>query len=153
MNHRPVGEICPQTRGPGMPVMGEFGCSADTDCDGGVNGRCNSNGGGALMNVCTYDECFSDTDCPTGIPCACRSQFNANVCLTESGCRIDSDCGTNGFCSLAPRTASSCVEAYYCHTANDSCLSDSDCADGGPSLCGYEPANQRWACASFCAIP
>jgi len=126
---------------------------SDAECDAGINGRCGVNGGGALINVCSYDECFSDPDCTTGAPCACRSVSNANTCLTDSDCRVDADCGDGGYCSLSPASSLSCAMSYHCHTANDQCLNDFDCSDAGTALCAFDPGNLNWACTFFCALP
>jgi hypothetical protein len=47
------------------------------------------------------------------------------------------------------------VGGYYCHTANDQCVDDSDCVStGGYAACGYSTANGRWECTmiAVCAI-
>jgi hypothetical protein len=153
IDHRPAGQSCPTTRGPGNPDPGIFGCTNDAQCDAGTNGRCNPALGGALMNVCTYDQCFQDSDCGTGVPCDCRSDFNANVCRSGSNCRVDGDCGANGYCSPSKPSSFSCTTTYYCHTSQDRCINDSDCGDAGSGICAYDQAHSRWDCAFFCAIP
>ena len=52
---------------------------------------------------------------------------------------------------------------YYCHTASDLCLNDSDCAspDAGTATypltytpCAYNVQNKRWECAQLtCGLP
>ena len=56
---------------------------------------------------------------------------SSNVCY-PAGCRVDADCGPGGYCSPSP-TLGCCggPSGFHCHTPQDSCLNDSDCADGG----------------------
>jgi hypothetical protein len=47
------------------------------------------------------------------------------------------------------------VAGYYCHTANDQCIDDTDCvATMGNATCAYSTANSRWECVMYgvCAI-
>lgn len=102
----------------------------------------------------------------------------ANACVTESNCAVDADCGPDGYCSpsvvndfcncpttaLCPDSAAcyadgtkvpcvcgdSCGHGYYCHTPNDTCLDDSDCAQG---TCNYDRLDQLWRCAICWPIP
>jgi hypothetical protein len=71
-----------------------------------------------------------------------------NTCLT-SNCRVDADCGAGGYCSPADNV-SSCgsVLGYFCHTASDMCLDDSDCTGSGmgPQVCTYVPTAGHWEC-------
>jgi hypothetical protein len=100
---------------------------------------------------CTYDACEHDTDC-TGETCACHgSPYMAslgNSCV-QGNCRIDADCGANGYCSPS-EDPNSCggLLGYYCHTANDQCIDDSDCASSGVGLevCGYSTTTNIWSC-------
>jgi hypothetical protein len=154
LSHRAVGELCSHTRTTGIIDMGAIGgCMSDAECDGGINGRCSPSGGGARINHCTYDECFSDSDCPSGVPCACRSVSNANTCLTQSDCQLDSMCGDGGYCSLSPSSSLDCTPSYHCHTSQDRCLNNFDCSDAGDQLCAYDAVNARFDCASFCLVP
>jgi hypothetical protein len=61
-------------------------------------------------------------------------------------CRVDSDCGANGYCS--PTAGGGCggVSGYYCHTAEDTCVNDSDCQMNGPDVCEYSTGDGRWEC-------
>jgi len=151
-NHRPIGLMCPQQRGPGIsevgpgclanaPLASLIGCTRDSDCTAGTNGRCLQYGGPACNYHCSYDDCSSDSDCSAHAPCACRtssSDTGANSCATASNCRIDADCGPGGLCS-----ASQCGQGYFCHTPKDSCLDDSDCASG---TCNFDLTSQAWLC-------
>jgi hypothetical protein len=134
---------------------GSFRCLQDSDCTAGTNGRCGNPGGPAGCD-CSYDTCMQDTDCPTDQTCACHgSAYNdfGNTCVAGN-CRVDADCGAGGYCSPTAPAGGWCgdVGGYYCHTPNDLCLDDSDCADtdagafAGPGFCEYATTNMRWEC-------
>jgi hypothetical protein len=159
LNHRPFAPVCPSDRPAfNCSLTGPFpGCHADGDCTSGVNGRCAGNGHDGCN--CSYDTCTNDADCAANQLCACRNTWHygalgPNVCL-PSNCRVDSDCGPNGFCSpsLDPTCGSFIgVTGWYCHTASDTCTNDDDCAvlDGGyfKPFCGYRPEVGHWACST-----
>src|SRR5260370_6166442 len=73
-----------------------------------------------------------------------------NSCVFGN-CRVDGDCGNGGYCSpsRATRCASRGVTGYDCHTSNDRCFDDSDCAAAGcaSSWCIYQPEVGYWACS------
>ena len=100
---------------------------------------------------------------------------SANSCLSGGNCRLDADCGDGGYCSpsqvnnicFCPSTAlcadgsgacyagnqqvscacgDSCGHSYFCHTKQDGCVDDSDCAAG--QTCNYDTVNYRWDCAT-----
>lgn len=152
-NHRPEAVVCDEERPPGYdgsyPVTGE--CESDDDCVAGERGRCTDMRG---LTVCTYDECVDDSACPTGGPCGCEQGFWAehNVCLAGN-CRLDSDCGVNGYCSP---TLGDCgnytgIIGYWCHTPEDECVNDSQCASTseslGPGYCMYASEVGHWVCS------
>jgi hypothetical protein len=62
-------------------------------------------------------------------------------------CRVDADCGAEGYCSPSPLTAicGDSLAGYYCHTAPDLCIDDSDCSGEG---CVYSTTNSRWECVA-----
>jgi len=164
--HRAAHASCPSQRGSGGPDLQQVCptppppttvcCSSDAQCDGN-NGRCLNFGHAGQQ--CTYDECFTDSNCPSGAPCICRSSptdNTANVCEPGGNCVVDSDC-SGRYCSPSPSPAeeecggtSPYLFPYYCHTAMDTCVDDSDCfVDGrGPFFCVYEPQARHWACSS-----
>jgi hypothetical protein len=164
LDHRAAGACCPSQRGPGPSGQpypsGSTTCTSDSDCTGGANGRCFPFAGLVGPGGCSYDECFTDSNCPSGTPCLCRSSpsdDSANVCVPGGNCVVDSDCGPGGYCSPS---RGSCEELspYYCHTASDTCISDSDCpyVDGGESyvtVCAYNPQAHRWACNQLRCLP
>src|SRR5207237_924742 len=47
-----------------------------------------------------------------------------NFCVAGN-CRIDSDCGINGFCSASGEPS---IVGYFCHTPQDTCINDNDCS-------------------------
>jgi hypothetical protein len=101
--------------------------------------------------LCTYDTCYSDSSCTLGGPCACEGESGSpgNSCV-RGNCRTDADCGSNGYCSP---TLGGCgnyggVVGYYCHTAADTCVNDSECVMPmmPPGYCMYSPEVGHWAC-------
>jgi hypothetical protein len=127
-------------------------CAYDSDCtDGGANGRCLASPGGPAGCYCTYDQCQRDTDCKAGELCVCHDstrQWGGNTCM-PGNCRIDSDCGPNGYCSPEYGWPQQCgyVIGYYCHTKNDLCTNDSDCASN--KVCTWVGDAGAWECRSF----
>jgi hypothetical protein len=134
-------------------------CSTDADCaDAGPNGRCDmSTGGGAQRCFCASDMCADDSTCPSGQTCACHGSAylgQGNTCV-PGNCRVDSDCGTGGYCSPS-RGSGNCggIVGYYCHTAQDKCVNDSDCADaGGAFACDWSPTAGYWKCSMLELCP
>jgi hypothetical protein len=191
VNHRPSGAPCPSQRGPGpscatticasqpYPPGVATTCSSDSQCTAGRNGRCFPFEGLVGPGGCSYDECFSDSNCGERTPCLCRSSSadnSANVCDAGGNCAVDSDCGSGGYCSPSMETCSSAApevevqdnyagpNPYYCHTASDLCINDSDCAslDAGTATtsscpiytpCAYNVQDKRWECTQFSCCP
>jgi hypothetical protein len=159
-NHRPSSKACPIDRPPGFvdPVCSMSGgidqCKTDQDCTNGKNGRCYTNSGGArcLGNTCSYDGCFGDGDCQGNVPCECRASeaHGANICVGNSNCRVDADCGPGGFCSRSG--VSNCSFGYFCHTPSDECVDDADCknAAGFSPVCAYDRMLAHWRCLNPC---
>jgi hypothetical protein len=158
-NHRPDDSQCTAPRAAGncaLP-MGVGACTNDSECtDGGANGRCTENMGGAQFCSCTYDTCVHDTDCPMNQLCVCHdSAYNGggNVCM-PGNCRVDYDCG--GFDCSPTHGTTGCggVTGYYCHTARDTCVNDSDCADAGSlDVCAFSMTTNRWECGPELLCP
>jgi len=152
INHRPDDSQCVAPAPPGDCTYGgqaPVECTQDSQCSTGTNGRCTNDGPIAGCH-CTYDSCAQDSDCPTGQTCACHGSpytyDQGNTC-TPGNCRVDADCGDGGYCSPAENSMS-CggVLGFYCHTAGDLCVNDSDCSAGGPQVCTYSTAAGRWQC-------
>lgn len=152
LEHRPERITCDDLRETAdLPISMPGDCTAHEDCTQGRNGRCTPMlGGGA----CTYDECFEDADCGSQQVCRCDGgRFGNNAC-SIGDCAVDSDCGPGGWCSP---TLSDCgkyfgIKGYYCRTAADECLNDSDCTEqaegwlGLPGYCAYSPEARHWVC-------
>jgi hypothetical protein len=153
VNHRPSDAQCSTSAPPGDCVapFPDAGCASDNDCaEAGTNGRCINQGGGpAAPCFCTSDTCSVDTNCPNGQTCACQgapyTDGHSNTCVTGN-CRVDADCGAE-YCSPSSLTAicGDSLAGYYCHTATDRCIDDSDCSGGG---CVYSTTDSRWECVS-----
>ncbi len=171
--HRAAPACCPSLRGPASssqpypPGVASFlaadagGCTSDSDCKGGVNGRCFPFGGLVGPGGCSYDECFTDSNCGSGTPCLCRSSStdnSANLCDPGGNCAVDSDCGPGGYCSPSYGCEGS---TYYCHTASDTCVNDADCpsVDAGENSCPvtarcvFNPQAQSWGCSPLVCCP
>ncbi len=177
--HRASASVCTQARPPGRscatsPCVSPYpfgvfvdagsNCGADQDCTTGSNGRCNCGAIGATAgesNNCSYDQCASDSDCSGGV-CVCREdsirntagacQATQTICL-PGNCHIDSDCGDAGYCS--PSTFPGCGPVwwygYFCHTASDDCVDDSDCNEAG-AYCAFSAASGHWSCSAGACI-
>ena len=150
--HRAALTACPQSVASTMQA-----CTTDADCTGVTGfsavGRC------ILFNgqmLCSYDTCASDDDCGASpAVCLCEGQWHVysavspgNACRTGN-CRVDSDC-PGSICSPSVGFGATFYGyvGYYCHTPQDQCRCDSDCASP-TSSCAYNPASGAWACASF----
>jgi len=83
---------------------------------------------------------------------------------------VDSDCGPCGYCSpsvnpCGPTDSDALTEGingpnpYYCHTAFDLCINDSDCGlldagvPGTYTICAYNPQALRWECSHLVCLP
>ncbi len=135
----------------------DAGCAGDSVCISGTNGRCINQGGGlAAPCLCTYDACVHDSDCPDGQTCACHgapyTDGRDNACV-KGNCRVDTDCAPGRYCSPSILTAEcgDSLAGYYCHTAADLCVDDSDCravgSRAGIPSCVYSTTDSRWECA------
>jgi hypothetical protein len=166
--HRAAGTSCAQQRAavhptpvdPNLYPPDSNPCAQDSDCMDGQNGRCVQPAPGPRRLTCSYDECFADAQCTSNAPCECRasaSDGSPNSCLQSGNCRVDADCGEGGYCSpsllnqfcICP-SPTLCGQGYFCHSPKDTCLDDSDCADGS---CNYDSVEKRWACARCTPIP
>jgi len=187
VSHRATSACCSAERGPGpsgqpylyceatatvCPSPSATTCASDSECTSGVNGRCFPFEGQVGPGGCSYDECFTDSGCGARIPCICRGSStdnNANVCDVGGNCAVDSDCGQDGYCSPSVQVVPNQMPnvcwgsaPYYCHTAADLCINDSDCpaSDAGAPpfpptyTCAYSPQDSRWECMqAVCAYP
>jgi len=148
--HRASAEKCPDTphdQHAGPTAKGD--CKANTDCTAGKNGLCVDHyiGQGDFSAECEYDTCFSDADCPKG-PCLCGGAKANNHC-GHGECKTDADC-KGSYCSPSPDDCNWGTKGWYCHTAKDECVDDSDCTkDGkgeGEGYCWLDEKAGHWAC-------
>jgi hypothetical protein len=175
-----VGFDCPDTGAPplpGNPCTVDSDCTAGMDgvclcypdiCsasvpppntgqDSGVTDPCYQDGGLTGLytgTVCSYDECRVDSDCGQRVPCYCRDPNifgEPNVCLPASKCALDSDCSPPGFCSPSYVANQSPPLGFFCHTQDDTCVDDSDCASFGPygASCQFDTTSDIWHCVAF----
>jgi hypothetical protein len=176
LKHRPAAVSCTSQRAPGPPTQpyppGQAsrlapdagGCTSDSDCTSGLNGRCFPFEGLVGPGGCSYDDCTTDSNCGSKAACLCRSSSSdnsANVCDRGGSCAVDSDCGPGGYCSPSGETCAGLT--YRCHTAQDACTNDSDCpsidadAGGSPCItgagCAYSPQAQHWVCSQLTCCP
>ncbi len=152
VTHRETSVVCTPSVASAMQI-----CTSDADCVGvsgfSAAGHCIPFDGQML---CSYDTCFSDEQCGASpAVCLCAGQWHVfagvspgNTCRTGS-CRTDSDC-PGALCSPSVGFGAAFYGYVgdYCHTAQDQCRCDSDCASPLPS-CAYNPEIGAWACASF----
>lgn len=97
------------------------------------------------------DECLTTADCADAgfeAACVCGNYVlipGPNTCIAST-CRVDADCGDGGYCS--PSTSTGCsypgCGGYHCHTCDDQCVNDSDCASDS---CGVDSTG-TWVCLS-----
>lgn len=119
-------------------------CNGDDDCSAlDPQSRCIVRESG---NFCHTDQCFTDNDCDSASACDCRP--DGNRCL-PGDCRVDDDCGPGGYCS--PSYSNGCgtfggFVGHFCRTANDTCVSDSECDEDGTGVCSWVQEAGHWAC-------
>jgi hypothetical protein len=150
LHHRTGDQQCSQPAAAGNCSGGQppDSCSSDAECtDAGLQARC-INDGPLPGCHCTYDQCVHDTDCGGGKACACHGSTyvydNGNSCV-PGDCRVDSDCGTQSYCSPSDNPMScGALAGYFCHTPNDQCVDDSDC--GSNAACAYDAGAKLWTC-------
>jgi hypothetical protein len=162
---RTAGAVCDRSplSVPGIVQDAGLSCTSGSDCASYPYLYCSMGccvGGDCLHGMCGWDGCLSDDDCAAGAACVCRGGLRGqNVCFPAT-CRVDSDCGPGGVCSFSGFLEScplgygpSCevggcaTEGFYCHTAADTCLTNSDCC--GSTECEYQPTLGHWACQAY----
>jgi hypothetical protein len=164
-SHRLAPTTCDDARPsppPDAPDGGPAGsCHTHEECIAGRNGRCLNSGREGWR--CTYDACRADSDCAGGQGlCECEGGFGSdhNVCL-DTGCHADADCPATipgratGFCSPSLGSCGNYGKSvgYYCHTAEDECIDDSDCPSSAlPGYCRYQPEVARWTCSTSMCV-
>jgi hypothetical protein len=146
-HHRAAPNDCAPS-GYTLPCVTDEDCAVFTDAGYPLTGACVATGGG---KQCSYDDCLRDSDCLTATDvCVCPNDLpqtppqRENVC-THGTCRSDSECGDGLYCSPSFRVycGEASLDAFYCHTCEDTCLDDADCSG---SRCTYDPSIGHWAC-------
>ena len=120
----------------------------------GADGRCLTTKVAARLNYCSYDTCFTDADCG-GKVCTCReSPSDANSCQAGN-CKLDADCGPGGYCSPSadPDKTNFGTTGWWCHTAADACIDDTDCNSSKHEKCVYDPMLTHWTCSNQAFLP
>jgi hypothetical protein len=169
LTHRAKAETCEASRGRKQRDPSLKGCVSDDECKEGKNGRCEKYyvGHARAENICRYDECFTDQDCRANHtsagpymmlfgnaskgPCMCGYEGSPNVC-DNGDCSVDADCKGGLFCSRSRdfKCGSEGQNAgWFCHTAEDECRDDNDCADAGRKAeCRFNGETKKWQCAT-----
>ncbi len=132
-----------------------IGCNSDSDCPPCPNGQrdhCFGEPSLPSFQYCACDQCNSDQDCGATGACVCNATGWSNMPLgtrcVSANCRVDADCGPGGFCSPTPNIERLCYSpGYYCHTAADQCVNDTDC--GSAEVCSYSSATGAWSCTAI----
>lgn len=169
VTHRAVATSCeggapPPTSCVASGTQGaQSNCTLGSDCTAGANGRCLAETFLPLSDVrctCAYDLCVADPDCGPTALCQCATanpRGLGNHCLVAN-CRTDADCGEGGFCSPSRgeitgywnASSPDSFTGYYCHTAADTCVNDTDCTVGPYGAhCAFDHSKQAWACFSY----
>lgn len=164
---RAVASACGDAGRPAGQRQDAGGCQADLECDAGSDGRCNfarfADGGTA--NVCTYDACYVDATCSGTGACGCGVGSKAqNLCLSNSNCRIDSDCGSGERCvysdpiilrarlddavnqgnEVGGTNYNGQALGYFCTTPQDACFATTRPDGGIASACTYNIDKKTW---------
>ncbi len=163
--HRANADTCAPDRPPILPfpsdAMASSQCASDNDCypNAGLQGRCTpvadaSCDGTRPCGFCTQDQCYDDGHCAN--VCDCRgspihsSPSAPNTCLPTGNCLLDIDCSDAGVAYCSPSLTYGCSSrgwvGYFCHTSQDECTNDSDCATG--NHCSYEWSVLHWTCST-----
>jgi hypothetical protein len=155
--HRGSATACPTDRPPGPGGLPAGSCTKDADCTAGKNGRCLVDIGGKVS--CSYDECVADTDCGTGV-CDCRNKQNreANTCI-KGNCRTDGDCKGQSCSPSGVHVDPYCTGGipigsygWFCHTAADECLDDTDCKALDFGACVLDTDVVHWKCRALSCV-
>jgi hypothetical protein len=132
-------------------------CTSDSDCSGNVPCACRASSADATANTCqTASNCRVDTDCGSGGFCSPSLVNNNCQCFSESFCTAAdqgscAETGPDGILKAVPCSCGgNCGHGFFCHTAKDGCLDDSDCGGG---LCTFDLNAQAWVCAQGCIGP
>ena len=110
-------------------------CSVVTDCSGGENGDCVSEGTTYKGGYCTWRFCNASNSCPSGSHCSFDSSGDG-YCLKD--CSTDGDCRTSGY-SCYDVDGDSTDECYVAGTGSqsvgESCQGLWECDSGENASC------------------
>jgi len=107
-------------------------CLDDEDCD-----QCEA----CMQGKCTATgpmECMSNLDCSGGEICQKSVDFCLNVCVSDTSCNTDADCGV----------CEACVGGACMGGLEIMCMEDKNCDPG--MVCQIDPKDP---CKNFCTIP
>ncbi len=163
--HRSHTDTCAPTVPGGEPGLtdvdagaGNFTCRTNEECTAHPGGRCLWNSGACgepcipqvQSSACAYDTCTTDTDCPAASACLCGAGgMSTNQCSPIGTCRVDADCAT-GLCSPAKDPCTHALTGFFCHSKQDECANDDDCADVtgvAKPICVVDAGAKAWTCA------
>jgi hypothetical protein len=145
---------CLQAGGPACSFFCSYDdCTQDSDCPANAPCACRPSSSDSAPNACaTGSNCRVDADCGTGgfcspslvgSPCGCNSEI---FCQADSGSSCG-ETGPDGVMKSVPCSCNgNCGHGYFCHTAGDSCLNDSDCVGG---YCNFDLTSQAWICTGL----
>jgi hypothetical protein len=130
-------------------------CFSDSDCDAGVPCACRASSSDSAANQCmTGGDCRVDGDCGSNGFCS-PSLVGVSLCQCPGAPDLCGDSGLPrcyaGTTEVPCECGDRCGHAYYCHTACDQCVDDSDC-DGG-ATCNYDIITHGWTCQTCWPIP
>jgi hypothetical protein len=159
--HRATPQSCAPNAPVPLPSGGVPGCVLSADCTSHGYGSCTA-------GLCVSDFCLADGDCQKGYVCACggitttvspppgetdaaSQAYAINICVPAT-CRMDSDCGPEGYCSPSYNGCGN-LEGYYCHGPADTCADPAkDCC--GSQYCIWSAAAGAFSCAyQTCIAP
>ena len=145
---------CLQDLGPACGYSCSYDdCTDDADCSEKAPCACRSSTSATAANTCATDSnCRVDADCGHGGFCSPSLLDNVCQCFSERFCQADagsscSETGSDGVTKSVPCSCGgNCGHGYFCHTAKDTCLDDSDCARG---TCNFDLTSRAWMCTAF----
>jgi len=148
---------CLQTLGPVCGYACSYDeCGSDSDCLGNAPCLCRGSNSDTSANTCaTESNCRVDADCGAAGFCS-PSLLGPCNCVSETFCDASSTgactvTGPDGVTKSVPCLCTGkCGNGYFCHTANDSCLNDADCAQG---TCKFDLISKAWMCTRVICPP
>lgn len=138
---------CTASPGPACQTFCTYDdCRDDSDCESGGACLCRTSSTAPGPNQCAAPgpSCRVDADCGKGDFCSPSLIGTQCICNDESFCpKGPSGCSVNGV-EVPCSCSGTCGHGYFCHTSEDKCLDDSDCAPH--QTCNFDLAGKRWLC-------